>query len=118
MSEKQFASGMRASRREGTPEFVKASLGIKVEEFIEWLRGVQNGSEWVNIDIKVGKSGKWYAELNTYNRAETARSWESEPKTSIDAQTGQRIAPPAYNQPKPASYEYPTEEINPADIPF
>jgi len=51
---------------ERAPEFVKATVSIKVDEFTAWL-GSREG-EWVNLDIKVGQSGKWYASENTYKR--------------------------------------------------
>jgi len=47
------------------PEHIKGSLSIKVEEFKQFL-DKNNNNGWVNIDLKVGKSGKYYAELNTW----------------------------------------------------
>lgn len=49
------------------PDFVKASIAIKVEDLGKWLRAkYKAGNEWVNIDVKEAKSGKWYAALSTY----------------------------------------------------
>ena len=50
--------------RDGAPDFVKASISIKVEELIEWLSGREG--EWVNLDVKEAKSGHWYASVNTF----------------------------------------------------
>lgn len=49
------------------PEFVKANISIKVEDLGKWLREkFKKGEEWVNIDVKAAKSGKWYAAVSTF----------------------------------------------------
>ena len=49
------------------PDFVKASISIKVEDLGKWLREkYKKGEQWVNIDVKEAKSGKWYAAVSTY----------------------------------------------------
>ena len=49
------------------PGFVKAQIAIKVEDLGKWLREkFKAGNEWVNIDVKEAKSGKWYAALSTF----------------------------------------------------
>lgn len=49
------------------PDFVKAQISIKVEDLGKWLRGkYKAGDEWVNIDVKEAKSGKWYAAVSTF----------------------------------------------------
>jgi hypothetical protein len=49
------------------PDFVKASISIKVEDLGKWLRGkYKAGEEWVNIDVKEAKSGKWYAAVSNF----------------------------------------------------
>ena len=49
------------------PDFVKASISIKVEDLGKWLREkYKAGQEWVNIDVKEAKSGKWYAAVSTF----------------------------------------------------
>jgi hypothetical protein len=49
------------------PDFVKASISIKVEDLGKWLRAkYKAGDEWVNIDVKEAKSGKWYAAVSTF----------------------------------------------------
>jgi hypothetical protein len=55
------------------PSFVKASISIKVEDLGKWLRAkYKAGDEWVNIDVKESKSGKWYASVSTYKPKEKA----------------------------------------------
>jgi hypothetical protein len=51
--------------RDGSPDFVKGSLSFKVEEAIAWLQAnSENG--WCNVNLKVSKSGKPYAALDTW----------------------------------------------------
>jgi len=50
--------------RENAPDFVKGSLSLKRAELVSWLSG--KNDEWINLDLKVGKSGKSYASVNTY----------------------------------------------------
>ena len=65
MSDKEFADGLNVEPpREGAPDFVKGRISIKRKNLGNWLRG--KDEEWINLDIKVGKSGKWYAEVNNW----------------------------------------------------
>ncbi len=52
---------------EKAPDFVKAQIAIRVEDLGKWLREKYKcGEEWVNIDVKAAKSGKWYAAVSTF----------------------------------------------------
>ncbi len=64
----EFVDGLIVKApHERAPDFVKASISIKVEDLGKWLRGkYKAGDEWVNIDVKEAKSGKWYAAVSTY----------------------------------------------------
>jgi hypothetical protein len=65
MEEKEFVDGLIIKEpRIGAPEFVKGSISIKRAELGNWLRGKQD--EWINLDIKVSKGGKWYCEVNNW----------------------------------------------------
>lgn len=56
---------------ERAPDFVKASISIKVEDLGKWLRAkYKAGEEWVNLDVKEAKSGKWYAAVSTFKKQE------------------------------------------------
>jgi len=59
--------------REGAPQFVKGSMSVKVDEFIQFLRKHSNNG-WVNMDLLVSKNGKLYTKLNTYTKANQANS--------------------------------------------
>ncbi len=56
------------------PDFVKAQISIKVEDLGKWLRGKYKESlaneGWINLDVKVAKSGKWYAAVSNYKPKE------------------------------------------------
>jgi hypothetical protein len=66
----QFVAGLLVKPpHEKAPSFVKASISIKVAELGMWLRERHKaGEEWVNIDIKEAKSGKWYASVSNYKK--------------------------------------------------
>jgi hypothetical protein len=64
MSEKQFVNGMLVKRGDNAPDFVLANLSINREELIAWLEA-QEG-KWVNVVLKRAKSGKCYAEVDTW----------------------------------------------------
>ena len=87
--EKQFADGMFVFKpRENAPDFIKVNLSFRVSEFKEFLDKFAENDN-VNVDVKVSKGGKWYADLNTY-------------KPKVDKE----VIPPK------------EEEIDPSDIPF
>lgn len=64
-TEKTFAAGLIVKRHERAPEYVLCNLSVKVSEFTEFMLA-NHSNGWVNIQCKVGKSGKMYAELDTW----------------------------------------------------
>ena len=68
----EFVDGLIVKApHENAPSFVKASISIKVEDLGKWLRGkYKAGDEWVNIDVKESKAGKWYAAVSTFKPKE------------------------------------------------
>ena len=64
-TEKVFAQGLIAKRRDGAPEFVTCSLSVKVDEFKEFL-DTHADKGWVNLNVKKSQGGKYYAELDTW----------------------------------------------------
>ena len=92
----QFPKGLIVKApRPGAPSYVKAALSIKVDELVHWL-AAQTG-EWVNLDVREAKSGKWYAAVNTYKRDE-----QPQPKPSA----------------KPATKAAPEDAFTDDEIPF
>ena len=69
MADLEFVDGLIVKPpRQGAPEFVKGSISIKRADLGNWLRAKDD--EWINIDIKVGQSGKWYASVNNWKPVE------------------------------------------------
>ena len=66
MSEKIFTKGMYFNLpNDNAPEFVRGSVSINVAEFIPFLQeNAKDGK--VKLDLLVGKSGKAYSAVNTY----------------------------------------------------
>jgi len=75
----EFVNGMIFKLpREGAPDFVKGSISIKRAELIEFLNS--KSDEWINIDLKVGKSGKAFAAVNTWK---PEGQTQGQPKSSM-----------------------------------
>ena len=85
-----FGEGFIFKRpKEGAPAFVKGSMSVKVSEAIAFLTKYQE-KDWVNLDLLASKDNtKLYFKLNTYK-------------------------PPV----APVMPEYPTDKINPNDVPW
>ena len=49
---------------EKAPDFVKCAISIRREELITWLTTKQG--DWINLDVKVSKNDKWYAQVNDF----------------------------------------------------
>lgn len=65
MSDKEFPNGLiLKAPRDGAPDYVIGSLSIRKAEFLDWLKGREG--DWVNLNLKRGQSGKWYAEVDTW----------------------------------------------------
>ena len=62
----EFVSGLFFKLpHENAPDFVKGSLSMKPKELIDWLQK-RTGEEFVNVSLKVAKSGKGYASVDTW----------------------------------------------------
>tara|TARA_R100000900_G_scaffold56936_1_gene46298 strand:- start:476 stop:730 length:255 start_codon:yes stop_codon:yes gene_type:complete len=66
MEDRDFAKGLFA--KESNVDFVKFKISIKKDEFTQWYKEkLQNKDEdWINLDVKESKEGKWYIEVNTW----------------------------------------------------
>lgn len=72
--EREMVSGLYP--KEPSVHFVKATFGIKKEEFVDWFREKikdegswkkdERGDHWINIDILESKGGKLYAVVNNF----------------------------------------------------
>ena len=64
-NENEFINGLIVKApNDNAPEYVKAKLSIKREELIAWLQ--TKGGEWINADIKVSQTGKWYVSVDNW----------------------------------------------------
>ncbi len=65
MADIEFIEGLLAKApNDKAPEYVKAKLSIKREDLIGWLK--QRDDEWINADVKVGRSGNWYVAVDAW----------------------------------------------------
>lgn len=65
MSDKEFVNGLIVKApHEKAPDFVKCKISIKRQELIDWLNG--KSDDWINLDVKVSRGGKWYAEIDDW----------------------------------------------------
>jgi hypothetical protein len=86
--------------------WIKGKISVKVPEFINFLNKHNTNGGWVNIDLKKSKEkGTLYLELNTYVKKDKSDDLDLDEKdhTAVDP-----ITP----------VDYPTEDIEPEDIPF
>jgi len=91
MNEKIFTNGMIVKQRENAPDFVIGSLAIKPVEFIQWMRdNIEKGSEWINIDLLIGKSGKPYSCLNTFKPNQGQQSPNNAPQQQQSPSQGNK----------------------------
>jgi hypothetical protein len=83
MSDNNFVGGFFArAPHERAPGFVKASVSIKLADFAAYLREVKQDNpdiEWLRIQIKESRGGKWYAERDTWepNQAQATNGGDS-----------------------------------------
>lgn len=63
--EKVFVDGMIVKRHPNAPDFVKASVSFKMDEFLAFARQ-HHKDKWLNVQIKESRGGKLYAELDTW----------------------------------------------------
>lgn len=99
-TETEFVDGLIAKApHDKAPEFVKARLSIKREELIEWLDS--RGEDWINVDIKEARSGKWYAAVDPWKpeRQESKPPRQAPPERAPRGGGGQ--SPPASDEPFP-----------------
>lgn len=65
-NEIEFVPGMIVKQRaSNAPDYVIGKLSIKPQELAAWLQGKKAG-EWLNVDLKISKSGKAYAAVDNW----------------------------------------------------
>lgn len=98
--DKVFADGFIFKRSDNAPDWVVGKLSVKVEDAIAFLKSnAKNG--WVNLNINSAKSGKYYMEIDTWEKAKPeVQDWTP---ASIAAENGRSIQ---------------TKKNNNSDLPF
>ena len=108
----EFIDGFFAKApHENAPEFVKAKVNIKREELLVWLSS--RSEEWINIDIKEGRSGKWYASVDNWKPAETTQEYSNESEPSWVQEDESDNIP--FDLPVASN---PRKDEDPDDVPF
>lgn len=65
----EFTKGMYAKNTGNAPDFIKAKLAIKVEEFGPWLKEKMKEPDfdgWVNLEVRSSRSDKWFVCVDTW----------------------------------------------------
>ena len=70
------------------PDFVKAAISIKVADLTEWLS--DRNEEWINVDVKESRGGKWYAAVSTFK---PKQQQEQKPGANVPANDYDMDAP-------------------------
>ena len=120
MADKIFANGMIVKDRRNAPEYVLVKLSIKVDDFRKTLTQHEDNG-WVNINILRGRSGKEYAEIDTWKPSGNRQGEGSYP-ASAQRQSAPRQTPPPPPYPRQAAPPPKQPELTEAesidDIPF
>lgn len=65
MSDIEFVPGLIVKQRsDNAPDYIIGKLSIKTKELGAWL--ADQPGEWVNVEMKISKSGKAYAAVDNW----------------------------------------------------
>ena len=82
MADKEFVNGLIVKApHENAPDFIKCGISIKRKDLGNWLRGKDD--DWINLQVKVSKDGKWYAEVDNW-KPEKKQDTPPEAKDDFD----------------------------------
>jgi len=88
MSDIEFVPGLIVKQRQdNAPDYIIGKLSINIDNFKDWLSS--KDGEWVNIELKIAKSGKAYAAVDNW-------------KPNASAQRPAQRAPAQSRAPAPA----------------
>ena len=83
MSDKKFVNGLIVKApSDKAPDFIKCRISIKRKDLGNWLR--EQNEDWINLDVKVSKDGKWYAEVNGWKPQNTPQAPQKAPDYDDD----------------------------------
>ena len=66
------------------PDFVKCAISIKIDDLKDWLEN-RPEEEWINIDVKESKGGKWYAAVSHFRPKQQNAPQETKPGANVPA---------------------------------
>ena len=82
-NEIEFVNGLIVKPpKDNAPDFVKCTISIKRADLGNWLRG--KSEDWINIDVKESRNGKWYAAVSTYKPKQYQKPGESVPEKEYE----------------------------------
>lgn len=80
-----FPAGIFAKKpHANAPDFVKAKVSIKIEDAIKWLEAQKPNDDWVNLDLKESKEGKFYLVVDDW-KPDPNRQTSAPPPSEGDA---------------------------------
>lgn len=100
MADVIFADGLIwRPKKDSAPDFVVGSIAVKVSDAIETLKKHEKNG-WVNMNVKKGRSGNFYVEIDTWlpdksqnnvetDEQESSEETEDQNQISEDTQEGQ-----------------------------
>jgi hypothetical protein len=86
--ENKFVNGLFVSKRDNSPDFVKANLAFN-EKFITYLQENFNDKGYVNVDVLESKEGKLYAKLNDWKPDASMKKEEPKEETKEEINLSQ-----------------------------
>ncbi len=114
MENNKYPRGLYANKpHEKAPDFVKCSISVHKNTFIEFLHQVEIDEKgYTKFQVKEGRDGKFYVEVDTWKP-----NTEATPKKQYTGFSEIQNDIKRTNTVKDDEIEY-SEDINPDDIPF
>ena len=84
----EFVNGLIVKEpHQNAPDFVKCAISIKVADLTEWLATKED--EWINIDVKESKGGKWYAAVSNFKPKQENKPGANVPAAEYEDDSGE-----------------------------
>ena len=84
MSDIEFVPGLIVKQKpDNAPDYVIGKLSINIDTFKDWLSS--KDGEWVNVELKIAKSGKAYAAVDNWKPNASAPATRPAPQKAAPA---------------------------------